>query len=189
VDEGLARPEYSLRMIGILSLAAVGPAFADEPCEPRMVERGLASLEAVQEAPARVAMASAVITRSCPDAPRAFTRIAGLAPEQRVALDFALVTQAPEAWGAVCKGSEGLQIVADLSALDAETQRAHLWTACGLEATGFMDEAEWTAAKGLRFAPFIGAEVLSGLPDGTRRTLARALAGVVEKAEQGEPAN
>ncbi len=162
----------------LLACSAPVPALADEPCDLRMVERGLSSLDNASDVDGRVAMAAAVLTRSCPDAPRAFTRIPGLAPSERVALDFSLVTQAPEAWGAVCKGAEGLRIVADLSALQPDAQRAHLWTACGLESTGFMDESEWTQATGLRFAPFIGAQLLSGLPDATRTTLVRALAGV-----------
>ena len=194
MDEAPARPEYSSFMtrVSVLFAATALPlvAGAEEPCDARMVERGLSSLEGVTEVDARVAMAAAVLTRSCPNTPRAFTRMPGLPPEQRTALDFSLVTQAADAWGTVCRGAEGLRIVSDLTALDPEHQRPHLWTACGLEATGFMSESEWTTATGLRFAPFIGAQLLSDLPAGTQRTLVRALAGVqAPPAPSAEPAS
>jgi hypothetical protein len=110
--------------------------------------------------------AVALYAAACGDAKTASAVVRG-ALDWRTA-DRALTTEDPS-WPAACPGNPGLP---------ATPSRAEVWAACGPSA--HLSAAEWTAAQGAMFLPFLAEHTLSGLPDAKRRVLVRALAGLPE---------
>jgi hypothetical protein len=153
----------------VLTATWVYAAFAG--CDPAVLARVLPSLPPGAPAPSTTWRAVALYVQACGGP----VEVVASAKRDRQAwqsVDRALATADP-AWPNACPGG---------ATLAAEPSRAQLLAACG--ASPQFTAAEWATAEGASFLPFLADRSLAGVPDGSRRVLVRALAGLSEPAQR-----
>lgn len=167
-------------MIALLA----GIALAKPPCDPDGLRQGREALLQI-EARYSTELAAAALVEACtlpPSLERALGDWSSVGPDMRRLVD-ARAAEDVVAWKAACTGGTDV-LVATMTSLPPDQQRAALWKGCEVGRSGWVSEAEFLGADGALVSGILMLHWLQrdGIAPEHAKPLARALVGLPDPA-------